>query len=112
MKLHRKHPLNDLTKIPSNIFKSMQNSVFYGNTKKRKLKVKKCDWAIVSYMAKVKTLINLLQAILIGLKNIATRGRGCFALYGYFENFSNLILQKYLANFQFNLMEWSLDDRL
>ena len=34
------------------------------------------------------------------LKNLAVGVWGCFALYGYSENFKNLLLQKYLANSQ------------
>ena len=33
-------------------------------------------------------------------KNMAVRGRGYFALYGYSENFKNLLLRKCMADFQ------------
>ena len=33
-------------------------------------------------------------------KTMDARGRGYFALYGYSENLKNLLLRKFLANFQ------------
>ena len=38
--------------------------------------------------------IRFLQAKLIGRKNMAARGRGYFALYGYSENFKKLLQRK------------------
>ena len=43
-------------------------------------------------------------------KNMAARGRGYFAVYGYSENFKNLLLRKYEAHFQNKLQKCSLDD--
>ena len=43
------------------------------------------------------------------LKKHGRQGRGQFSLYGYIENFKNLLLQNYWSDFKIISQEWSLD---
>ena len=53
-----------------------------------------------------------LQAMLIGGKTWLPVGVAIFAIYGYSENFKNLLLPKYLADFRIILLKCSLSDTL
>ena len=92
----------------------MQNYGFHGNQTKttsssHKL-VGRFSNNYVSWVTLYSRNIQICSSRVDWLKNMATSGQGCFALYDFNENFKNLLLglRKYVAAFQIILTEMFL----
>ena len=105
MKLYRKHPLNDLTRFPSNFWDPCKILVSMA-TKWKKLKNSSSPKLVGRFSNNFVERflgwpsVRFLQAMLIGRKTWPPGGRGYFSLYGYSENLKNLLLPNWLADFQ------------
>ena len=90
MKLHRKHPLNVLTRIPSNCLDPCR----------LKKKFSQICWPIFKQFCRNVPWLTLYQipsSHVDWSKNMAARGWGLFALYGYSGNLKKILLKKHFS---------------